>query len=81
MEDLIKNADLVICKTKSVGKTALGYNSDNGTFKKLGPFLEVVEDWDEDDIQEVYLYMEGQYKAVPLSKFKGFYKAVKSLVA
>jgi hypothetical protein len=81
MEELIKDADLVICKTKSAGKMALGYNSDNGTFKKVGPFLEVVEDWDEDDITEVYLYMDGQYKAVPLSKFKTFFKAVKSLVA
>lgn len=77
MEDLVKSADVVICETKSSGKIPLGFYQD--CFKKLGRFLNVIDDYDIDDIEGVYVYIDDKLSVVPIKKFKSLYKAVKSI--
>lgn len=77
MEELVKNADVVICQTKSSGKIPLGFYQD--CFKKLGRFLAVADDYDTDDIEGVYMYMNDEFKVVDLKKFKSLYKAIKNV--
>lgn len=78
MDSVIREADVVIAKTKKEGDISLVFDKDK--FYKFGNFLETHEEYDSKNIDGIYVLKNKKYETVPIDSFASFHKAVKSIL-
>lgn len=78
MDSVIREADVVVAKTKKDGDISLIFDKDK--FYNFGNFLGTHEEYDSKNIDGIYVLKNRRYETVPVDSFASFHKAVKSVL-